>query len=578
MAGCLLGLPVVQAQEEGKMQVYTTDLSKSPDVLSRCDAQTKLILKQLKKLPVPSISNDELAQRLQSCVWILANVEDLDLGSSESERKAEFEKMKKIAQRGDTESLCFLGVSYLCGLGTEKDLSQALYWCSESVRLGDDDKGPYWLGLICTMIIGGEDYSTWGLALLHHKLGRSKDFGYILSQIYLMWGCGVDACGWYECAQRDGELSEVYITRVSKMMESAAENGDKRMQCAMGLCYACGIWGFDKDYDKALFWLHASAEQDYFPAKRELGYYAGDDSESAKWYYCAALQKSVASIREKNVDVAAELMSESAELYREAAALGNVCAQYELGQCYRYGRGVKENLRNAVDWYFKSATQGNFMAQTALDEIYDKWDIGIAQEMLAATNWEAKAKEQNDAGAQCNLGKCYLYGWGVERNPQEAVTWLKKSAEQGFAEAQYRLADCYMYGRGVEQDREEAVKWYDEALGRHHSQIGSYLYNRDPDVNKIREIVSEYMMKNLPSSGKPATALAKCYLYGKGVAQDKKKGYWLLPHNSDLKEAQYTLAKCLLYGWGCKQDKDAAKQILRKLGDYRGADKLLKQL
>jgi len=41
---------------------------------------------------------------------------------------------------------------------------------------------------------------------------------------------------------------------------------------------------------------------------------------------------------------------------------------------------------------------------------------------------------------------------------------------------------------------------------------------------------------------------------------------------------QYTLAKCFLYGWGCKQDKDAAKRVLRKLGDYRGADKLLKQL
>lgn len=239
-------------------------------------------------------------------------------------------------------------------------------------------------------------------------------------------------------------------------------------------------------------------------------------------------------------------LAEAFRCYQKAAEQDFTAAQYALGNCYRFGRGVGMNLRKAVHLYDRAAKKGNTAAQNALDAIYDEenivrsWDLVENARMVGACN-------SNDAGGQCYVGKSFLYGrLSDKKNPQEAVRWLKKSAEQGFAEAQYRLADCYMYGRGTEKNAQEAFALYTEAA----------------------------------ESGldKAMTELAKCYLYGKGVAQDKNKGYYLLPSDSDLKEAKYTRAKCLLYGWGCEQDKDEAKQILRKLGDYRGADKLLKQL
>ena len=74
-----------------------------------------------------------------------------------------------------------------------------------------------------------------------------------------------------------------------------------------------------------------------------------------------------------------------------------------------------------------------------------------------------KAAEQGDAKAQCNLGICYDFGKGVEKNPTEAVKWYRKAAEQGFAQAQYNLGNCYANGDGVEKNRSEAVKWYRKA-------------------------------------------------------------------------------------------------------------------
>ena len=53
------------------------------------------------------------------------------------------------------------------------------------------------------------------------------------------------------------------------------------------------------------------------------------------------------------------------------------------------------------------------------------------------------------AGAQYNLGVCYLNGAGVAQDVQEALQWYRKAAEQGHDGAQYDLGLCYFNGTGV---------------------------------------------------------------------------------------------------------------------------------
>jgi len=55
-------------------------------------------------------------------------------------------------------------------------------------------------------------------------------------------------------------------------------------------------------------------------------------------------------------------------------------AQNELGRMYRDGLGVKKNLREAKNWYQKSAAQGNESAKNSYDElsvVSDKKGINI---------------------------------------------------------------------------------------------------------------------------------------------------------------------------------------------------------
>ena len=108
---------------------------------------------------------------------------------------------------------------------------------------------------------------------------------------------------------------------------------------------------------------------------------------------------------------------------KNAAEKGVVEAQYNLGVCYEFGKGVEKDLSEAVKWYRKAAEQG-------------------------------------DAMAQYNLGILYFEGSGVDKNLPEAAKWFRKSAEQGDANAQYNYGVCLQNGYGVDKDKAKAYAWY----------------------------------------------------------------------------------------------------------------------
>ena len=54
------------------------------------------------------------------------------------------------------------------------------------------------------------------------------------------------------------------------------------------------------------------------------------------------------------------------EWYRKAAEKGNDSAQYELGLCYNYGKGVPQDYAKAAEWYRKAAAQGHEFASDDL--------------------------------------------------------------------------------------------------------------------------------------------------------------------------------------------------------------------
>ena len=114
------------------------------------------------------------------------------------------------------------------------------------------------------------------------------------------------------------------------------------------------------------------------------------------------------------------------KLWLSLAEQGNASAQFNLGNMYANGRGVKQDDFEAVKWYRQAAEQGH-------------------------------------AKAQFNLGVRYAKGQGVKQDDVEAVKWYRKAAEQGYTDAQFNLGAMYAKGQGVRQDKEQAKEWFGKA-------------------------------------------------------------------------------------------------------------------
>jgi hypothetical protein len=64
--------------------------------------------------------------------------------------------------------------------------------------------------------------------------------------------------------------------------------------------------------------------------------------------------------------------------------------------------------------------------------------------------------EQGNADAQTLLGKMYLKGQGVPKDPEQANKWFRRAAMQGDAESQFFLGAWYLLPH---KDVSEGLKW-----------------------------------------------------------------------------------------------------------------------
>ena len=202
------------------------------------------------------------------------------------------------------------------------------------------------------------------------------------------------------------------------------------------------------------------------------------------------------------------------ELFSLSANQGNTTAQYYLGDCYYYGRGVKIDNISAVKWYTKAAEQGNAYAQDQLASCYEHGN-GVDIDLDKALEWYNKAAESGCAYAQCHLGCYYQFGGflagpQIEADPAKAVEWYTKAAEQGFALAQYDLGRCYECGEGVEKNPSRAVICYTKAAEQGHEAAQLHLgicYEKGIGLNKNLAKAEEWYTKASKYASISSTAI-----------------------------------------------------------------------
>ncbi|OUQ75596.1 MobP3 family relaxase [Flavonifractor sp. An100] len=149
-------------------------------------------------------------------------------------------------------------------------------------------------------------------------------------------------------------------------------------------------------------------------------------------------------------------------------------AAYQLGKCWRDGRGVLPDDEQAELWFQRTADAGYDFAQYALGKL-----LQSQNRMDEAVSWYEKAAAQENTCAAYRLGKLYLEGKDVPKDVQKAVAYLTDSAEHGNQYAQYALGKLYLTGQNVKQDREQAWAYFYESAEQGNEYAAFFLEHFD---------------------------------------------------------------------------------------------------
>jgi hypothetical protein len=249
------------------------------------------------------------------------------------------------------------------------------------------------------------------------------------------------------------------------------------------------------------------------------------------------------------LDTTNDVATNTFEEMKTKAGKGDAIAQFNLGVCYFFGRGVATNYTESIEWIRKSADQGFAQAEYILGVAYTKGDLGLLpKDEAEAVKWYRKAAEQGLADAQYCLGTIYFSGKTVAQKGDgsltidinEAEKWYLKAAEQGQVDAQTKLGFINLF---LKQNYAEADKWLQKASDNDDAGaeylLGS-MHANGWGMEKDYVEAAKWIQKSAEQGNAEAQSdIGIMYYQGHGVDEDYVEAYawWNLAATSSTNAA-----------------------------------------
>ena len=284
----------------------------------------------------------------------------------------------------------------------------------------------------------------------------------------------------------------------------AEQEGNATAQFMLGLLYATGLGGVEKDQAKAMLYHNFAAENGNVRSEMTMAfrYHSGigtsRDCDKALGYYKRVADKAMSFWRSgppggfqlprnshRWVEVTGGLYGEGAshssagpnarretpeyknfedvlEYLIMTEASGDITSTFMLGKnYYDPPRGYKRNLRAARRQFAKVAGMywgKDGKVNSKAPEHIEKWagkaaayigrmfmrGEGMEQNFENAMTWFDRGVTTGDSFAQYHKGLMYRDGLGVPQDGTKAGAFLKASAEQGFTPAQSALGVMFL--------------------------------------------------------------------------------------------------------------------------------------
>lgn len=467
-----------------------------------------------------------------------------------------FNKSKKAVKEGFAFGYLILGMMYLNGEYVLRDFSEAKKNFEKAIEMGCV-LGYYGLAQLVTSTKGDKTLAKKYLNEVLDEIivGNEEDpfFNNLRGNIY-----------------SDGGAVHLNISKAIIFYEKAIAEGNVRSLHNLGLIYAYGKGGIEKDIDLALLHFHEAAKSNFTFSFYELGriyeFELKDLNEAVRYYYEGANRDSVEcqhclgmiyhnrhEFKDNN---------ESFYWHMKAALQEHSISQNSIGYYYANGLGCEKSPHEALKWYEKAANNGNAMAMSNIGFIYAKND-GILADRKKAIEWFEKAADLGEECGLFNLALEYEFGEVLQKDLQKAevlylmaanknynlaqhkyaeilysrndylnaLDWYTKAANQNYSPSLFSLGEMYELSVGVTRDMDRAFSYYKKAAELKHPKgcfkVGMFYLREDFDKRDI-PMGMEYLVESANLGDVLAqNTLGIIYSEGKLVKQDFDKAkYW----------------------------------------------------
>src|SRR5438270_5655094 len=192
---------------------------------------------------------------------------------------------------------------------------------------------------------------------------------------------------------------------VLERIRQAAKDGDSFAQFELGFSYDYGAW-VEQDFQKAAEFYAKAAKQGHGTAKQNL--LLQHIGGQAKIYRPATVFSKL----------------------KDRAESGDRDAQNNLGLCFQFGYGTKQDYSQAMIWFRHSADSGVATAQFNVGGLYFEGN-GVEKDLNIAIEWYTKAAEQREELALIQLGHIYQKGLGIDIDLKRAFLLYLIAYKQG---------------------------------------------------------------------------------------------------------------------------------------------------
>jgi uncharacterized protein len=126
--------------------------------------------------------------------------------------------------------------------------------------------------------------------------------------------------------------------------------------------------------------------------------------------------------------------------WRDPALKGDADAQFNMGQAYKLGRGVKQDLDVAADWYLRASRQGHMQASDSYGQL-----MHYRGKIVESMPYLQASADRGEPRSQYLLATELFNGTAVGKDWVRAYAYMTRASSAGLAPASRSLAQMDQY-------------------------------------------------------------------------------------------------------------------------------------